>query len=80
MHHNEPVLCDGQVVGYITSAAFSAHFNCAIGLCLIELPIDARAEAATIATHYSVMIEGNPVSAEVSLIPFYDAKNERMLS
>ncbi len=80
MHHNEPVLCDGQVVGYITSAAFSAHFNCAIGLCLIELPIDAGAEAATVATHYSVVIEGNPVSAEVSLIPFYDAKNERMLS
>jgi 4-methylaminobutanoate oxidase (formaldehyde-forming) len=80
MHHNEPVLCDGQVVGYVTSAAFSAHFNCAVGLCLIDLRINAAAKGGTIDKHYSVVIEGNPVSAEVSLMPFYDEKNERMLS
>lgn len=67
-------------MGYVTSAAFSAHFNCAVGLCLIDLPIDATAKAATIEKPYSVAIEGNPVSADVSLTPFYDAKNERMFS
>jgi len=80
MHHNEPVLCEGQVVGYVTSAAFSAHFNCAVGLCLIDIPVDAKTRVCTIEKRYSVLIEGNKVPAEVSLTPFYDAKNSRMLS
>jgi glycine cleavage system aminomethyltransferase T len=80
MHHNEPVLRDGKVVGYVTSGAFSAHFHCAVGLCFIDLPDDAQSKAAIASGDYTVMIEGEPVAAEVSVQPFYDPLNERMLS
>jgi glycine cleavage system aminomethyltransferase T len=80
MHHNEPVLRDGKVVGYVTSGAFSAHFHCAVGLCFIDLPDEAQSKAAIASGDYTVMIEGEPVAAEVSVQPFYDPLNERMLS
>jgi len=80
MHHNEPVLRDGRVVGYVTSGAFSAHFNCAVGLCFIDLPADAQSKAAIASGKYTVMIEGEPIAAEVSVQSFYDPLNERMLS
>jgi len=80
MHHNEPVLRDGKVVGYVTSGAFSAHFHCAVGLCFIDLPDDAQSKAAIASGEYTVMIEGEPIAAEVSIQSFYDPLNERMLS
>ena len=80
MHHNEPVLRDGRVVGYVTSGAFSAHFHCAVGLCFIDFPADAQSKAAIPPGEYTVMIEGEPIAGEVSMQPFYDPLNERMLS
>jgi glycine cleavage system aminomethyltransferase T len=80
MHHNEPVLRDGQVVGYVTSGAFSAHFHCAVGLCFIDLPAATQGKAAIASGEYTVMIEGEPIAAEVSMQSFYDPLNERMLS
>jgi 4-methylaminobutanoate oxidase (formaldehyde-forming) len=80
MHHNEPVLRNGQVVGYVTSGAFSAHFQCAVGLCLLDLPAGAQGKAAIASGEYTVMIEGEPIAAEVSVQSFYDPLNERMLS
>ncbi|MBT7312336.1 MAG: hypothetical protein HN845_02140 [Halieaceae bacterium] len=80
MHHNEPVLRDSQVVGYVTSGAFSAHFHCAVGLCFIDLPAGAQGKAAIASGDYTVMIEGVPIAAEVSMQSFYDPLNERMLS
>jgi 4-methylaminobutanoate oxidase (formaldehyde-forming) len=80
MHHNEPVLRDGRVVGYVTSGAFSAHFNCSVGLCFINLPVGARSKSAIVSGEYAVMIEGEPIAAQVSVRSFYDPDNERMLS
>ena len=81
MHHNEPVLRDGRVVGYVTSGAFSAHFNCAVGLCFIDLAADPQSKAAIALGEYTVMIEGDPIAAEVSVRSFYDpGKNEAICS
>ena len=49
-------------------------------LCLLDLPDDAQSKAAIASGDYTVMIEGEPVAAEVSVQPFYDPLNERMLS
>jgi glycine cleavage system aminomethyltransferase T/glycine/D-amino acid oxidase-like deaminating enzyme len=80
MHHNEPVLRDGDVVGYVTSGAYSAHFQCSVGLGFIEPPKGVCNKAALTPGNYSVMIEGQAIPAEVSTQPFYDVNNERMLS
>jgi glycine cleavage system aminomethyltransferase T len=51
-----------------------------VGLCFIDLPTGAQDKAAIASGEYAVMIEGEPIAAEVSVQPFYDPLNERMLS
>jgi hypothetical protein len=44
------------------------------------LPADTQSKAAITSGKYTVVIEGEPIAAEVSLQSFYDPLNERMLS
>ena len=80
LHHNEPVLRDGRVVGYVSSGAYSAVMGCAVGLSFVELPEGTSDKSSLIEGNYTVMVEGRAIEAEVSLQPFYDATNTRMLS
>jgi heterotetrameric sarcosine oxidase gamma subunit len=80
LHHNEPVLRDGKVVGYVTAGAYGANVGSAIGLCFVSLPDGATAKKAIEDGQYTVMVEGQQISADVSLTPFYDPTSKRMLS
>ncbi len=73
LHHNEPVLCDEKVVGFVTAGAYSYTLNTAVGLCLLNITEDGFKGPC------SVMVEGEAVSAEVSRTPFYDPESKRML-
>ena len=80
LHHNEPVLRDGAVVGYVTAGAFGQSLGAAVGLCFVSVPDGATDKTAIEAGRYSVLIEGCEVAADVSLTPFYDPRSQRMLS
>jgi heterotetrameric sarcosine oxidase gamma subunit len=80
LHHNEPVLRDGKVVGYVTAGAYGANVGSAVGLCFVSLPDGATAKKAIEDGQYTVMVEGQQISADVSLTPFYDPTSKRMLS
>lgn len=79
LHHNEPVLRDGVIVGYVTGGAFSARLGTSIGLCLIRLPEGETGRASDVAGNWSVRIEGKDIEAVVSRTPIYDPKNAAML-
>ena len=80
LHHNEPVLRDGRVVGYVTAGAFGRAVGSAVGLCLLGLE-DGETDKKSIENgSYSVLVEGSEIAARVSLRPFYDPDSERMLS
>nr|WP_309504182.1 FAD-dependent oxidoreductase [uncultured Roseovarius sp.] len=79
LHHNEPVLRDGQVAGYVTAGAYGATIGSAVGLCLISPADGSNGKAGLAEGQYSVLVEGREVPATVSLQPFYDPKNARML-
>ena len=70
LHHNEPVLRDEQIIGFVTSGAFCAAQNAAVGLCLVSPPEDTggpdRIEDGT----FAVMVEGRRVPAELRRRPF----------
>jgi 4-methylaminobutanoate oxidase (formaldehyde-forming) len=70
LHHNEPVLRNGKVAGFITSGAYSYAQGAAVGLCLVSLPDGAIGKASLSDGRYSVMVEGREVSATFSLNPF----------
>ena len=80
LHHNEPVLRDGKVAGYVTAGAFGRTLGSAVGLCLVNLA-DGQTDKKTIENgSYTVLVEGNEIAADVSLKPFYDPQSERMFS
>ncbi len=80
LHHNEPVLRDGKVAGYVTVGAYGYTIGSAVGLCLLSLP-DGEVEKQSVEKgSFSVLVEGVEVPAEISLTPFYDPKSQRMLS
>ena len=79
LHHNEPVLRNGKVVGYMTAGAYGKTVGSAVGLCFVDLP-DGEVNKQTIENGvYTVRVEGKPVAADVSLTPFYDPNSQRMI-
>lgn len=47
LHHNEPVLRNGEIVGYVTGGAFGAATGAAVGLCLGRSPKQKTAGPAS---------------------------------
>ena len=70
LHHNEPVLRDGVIVGFITSGAFSAVQGSAVALCLIEPPAGNSGDKALEKGDYSVLVEGRFIPAILQHNPF----------
>ena len=76
LHQNEPVLRNGEVVGYVTAGAYGYATGSAVGLCLLSLP---EGETNVETGEFTVMVEGVKFDANVSLTPFYDPKSKNML-
>ena len=70
LHHNEPVLQDEQIIGFVTSGAFCAAQNAAVGLCLVSPPEDTGGPAGIGDGTFAVMVEGRRVPAELRRRPF----------
>jgi 4-methylaminobutanoate oxidase (formaldehyde-forming) len=77
LHHNEPVLRDEKIVGFVTSGAFSAASGSAIGLCVISPP-EGETGRTVASGNYAVLVEGRRVRAEIGLNPIntWDTKNQ----
>lgn len=76
LYHNEPILRDGEVVGYLTSGAYGHHLGAAIGLGYV--PSAGEKAADVLASTYEIDVMGTRVRAEASLKPMYDPKSERV--
>jgi 4-methylaminobutanoate oxidase (formaldehyde-forming) len=76
LYHNEPVLRDGQIVGYLSSGAYGHHLGAAIGLGYV--PCSGETAAEVLASRYEIDVAGTRVQAEVSLKPLYDPSSERV--
>jgi heterotetrameric sarcosine oxidase gamma subunit len=78
LHHNEPVLRDGKVAGFVTAGAYGYSVGSAVGLCFLTLPEGASDKQAIENDTYAVMVEGQAFAADISLTPFHDPKSKRM--
>ena len=76
LYHNEPVLRDGQIVGYLSSGAYGHHLGAAVGLGYV--PCKGEAAADVLASSYEIDIAGARIRAEASLKPMYDPSAERV--
>jgi len=77
LHHNEPLLRDGKIVGYLTSGGYGHALGSAVGLGYVPCTRAGEPKEEMLAAKYSVDIAGRLVTATASLAPLYDPKSER---
>jgi len=77
LYHNEPVIRDGEIVGYLTSGNYGHHLGAAIGLGYVPVR-DGEDASGMLGSAYEIEVAGTRVAAEASLKPLYDPKAERM--
>ena len=74
IYHNEPVLRNGQIVGYLTSGAYGHALGRAVGLGYITDP-DGVDAAFVRAGRYEIEVAGERFGAKASLRPFYRSRS-----
>jgi len=76
LFHHEPIVRDGEYVGYLTSGNYGHHLGAAIGLGYV--PCEGESAAEVLSSDYEIDVMGTKVPAATSLRPMYDPKSERM--
>ena len=76
LYHNEPIVRDGEIVGYLSSGAYGHHLGGAMGLGYV--PSKGEKPADVLASTYEIDVMGTRVKAEASLKPMYDPASERV--
>ena len=76
LFHNEPILRDGEFVGYLSSGNYGHALGAAIGLGYVPCPGETAKDV--LASSYEIEIAGVRVAAAATLRPFYDPTAERV--
>ncbi|WP_121062579.1 GcvT family protein [Chachezhania antarctica] len=75
LYHAEPILRDGELVGYLTSGNYGHTLGGAVGLGYV--PCGGEDAKSVLASSYEIEIAGTRVKAEASLKPMYDPTGAR---
>jgi 4-methylaminobutanoate oxidase (formaldehyde-forming) len=75
LYHNEAVIRDGEVVGYLSSGGYGHFEGAAMGMGYV--PCQGETLGEVLASTYEIEVAGVRVEAEAQTKPFYDAKGER---
>ena len=75
LYHNEPLLRDGEIVGFLSSGNYGHHLGAAIGMGYV--PCRGESAEEVLASTYEIDVAGTRVKAEASLRPMYDPKGLR---
>ena len=78
LHHGEPILRDGRIVGHLSSGNYGHTLGAAIGLGYVPCPEPGETPASMLASSYAIEVAGRVFDAEASLAPLYDPASERM--
>ncbi len=74
LHHNEPLLRDGSIVGYLTSGGYGHALGGAVGLGYVPCAHPGESTEEMLAATYAIEIAGRRIAAEASLKPMYDPR------
>ncbi|PPR15479.1 MAG: 4-methylaminobutanoate oxidase (formaldehyde-forming), partial [Alphaproteobacteria bacterium MarineAlpha9_Bin3] len=78
LYHNEPILRDGTIVGYLTSGNYGHYLKGAIGLGYIKCNQVGENIEKILNSSYEIDVAGKRVKADVSLKPMYDHKSTKI--
>ncbi len=78
LYHNEPILRDGGIVGFLSSANYGHALGGAIGLGYVPCREPGESAAQMLSSRYQIEVAGRIVEAEAALKPMYDPRSERV--
>lgn len=76
LYHNEPILRDGVIVGYLSSGSYGHSLGGAVGMGYV--PCKGETADQILASNFEIDVAGTRVKAKASLRPLYDPKSERV--
>ncbi|MDG1472194.1 MAG: FAD-dependent oxidoreductase [Ascidiaceihabitans sp.] len=76
LYHNEPILRNGEYVGYLSSGGYGHHVGASLGMGYV--PCKGETVAELLDSTFEIDVMGVKVKAEAQLKPFYDPKSERV--
>jgi 4-methylaminobutanoate oxidase (formaldehyde-forming) len=76
LYHNEPILRDGEVIGFVTSGAWAYHTGSAVGLAFVNQPRGSELNDGKV----EVLVEGKAYAATLSWQALYDPNQQRCRS
>ena len=77
LYHNEPIWCDGKIVGDLTSGMYGHTIGTSIGMGYVINEEGVTKELVN-SSKFEIEVAGKKYSAKASLKAFYDSKNERV--
>ncbi len=78
LFHNEPILRDGVIVGFLTSGNYGHVLGGAVGLGYVPCRHAGETVKEMLTSTYQIDVAGRMVGAEASLSPLYDPKSQRI--
>lgn len=75
LYHNEPVIRDGAIVGFLSSGSYGHTLGAAIGMGYV--PCKGESLDQLLASSYEIEVAGIRCAAEASTRPWYDPKGAR---
>ena len=76
LYHNEPILRDGEIVGYTSSGAYGHWLGGAVALGYVPCPGESPEQV--LASNYEIEVAGERFAARASLRPFHDPSGARL--
>jgi len=77
LYHNEPIVRDGEVVGFLSSGSYGHTVGAAIGMGYVPVK-EGETLKDMLASSYRIDVADQQIAAEVSLKPFYDPSSLRV--
>ena len=75
LYHNEPIMRDGEIVGYISSGNYGHKLGGAIGMGYV--PCKNESPEELLSSKFEIDVAGTICAAKASLKPLYDPLSER---
>jgi len=75
LYHNEPIMRDGEIVGYISSGNYGHKLGGAIGMGYV--PCEGESREELLSSKFEIDVSGTICEAKASLKPLYDPLSKR---
>jgi len=76
LYHNEPILRNGEIVGFLTSGNYGHTLGAAVGMGYV--PCKGESAAEVLNSDFEIDVAGTRVKAIASLKPLYDPTSARL--